>query len=283
MCPLRRFLSIFVFFSMGVLVSIATVPAFAGGPGGRAGSPKPRPDVEKKVYTNEDLEALAAQYGGPARQNPQAVSQAVQQTSGVSTGSSRLTALSKDQNPVWYAQQAVSMQAELAGIDGQIVALHQPPASDASPGGGFGLYTCCPGVTTYNRIDVLMQQRREITAQMNALEDTARENGFSPGMLRDSDQILQAAESRVTATPQQRLAALAKNEKALSAKLGQVQETLGSIDEQAASQNITLASPTTTYGGSMLTNNILDLDNQARELQQKISDIQDAARTNGLR
>lgn len=283
MCTVRRFVSLFVFILMGALAFAATPPAFAGGPGDGPGSPKPKPDVPKKVYTNEDLEALAAQYGGPARQGPEGASRATQQASGVSTESRRFGELPNDQNPVWYAQQTVSMQAELTGIDAQIVALRQAPASNATPAGGVGLYTCCPGVTTYNRIGVLMQRRGEIVAQMNSLEDTARENGFSPGMLRDSDQILQAAESRVILTPQQRLAALAKNEEVLSAKLGQVQETLGSINEQVALQNITLAPPTTTYGGNMLTNNILDLDSQARELQQKISDIQDATRANGAR
>jgi hypothetical protein len=286
MCAPRRFIALFVLFLAGAFASTATLSAFAGAPGAGAGSPKLKPDVEKKIYTNEDLEAMAAPYGASLRQIPGVTTRVPQQSTGVSSESPRSTALPKDQNPVWYAEQMVTMQTELARIDAEIAELRQPPASSTSAGGGvgggFGLYTCCPGITTYNRIDQLMQLRQEIAAQMNAIEDTARVNGLSPGMLRESGQILQAAETRVAVTPQQRLAALAENEKALSEKLVQLQETLDSINEQAASQNITLAPLTTAYGGSMLTNSIVDLENQARGLQQKISDFQAAEHASGV-
>jgi len=280
----RRVISLFVLFLAGAFASTAAFPVFAGGPGGGA-SPKPKPDVQRKVYTNEDLEAMAALYGGPAAQNPAVPGAATKQATGTSAEVPTFTALPHDQNPVWYAQQAATMQTELDNIDGELAALNQPPASATTTGGavsgGFGLYTCCPGVTTYNRISMLVQQRQEIAAQMNVLEDTSRVNGFPPGMLRDSNQILQAAENRVTVTPQERAADLAENEQALSSKLAQVQGTLRTIREQAAAQNIALATPTTAYGGSMLTNDIVDLDSQAGGLRQKISDIQAAARANG--
>jgi hypothetical protein len=282
MCAPRRFVSLLPLSLAAAFASITAAPAFAAGPGDGPASPKPKPSVEKKVYTNDDLDALAAKYGGPARRNTSSANAAPQRAPQPSAASSRPAILPNDQNPVWYAQQVVSMQSQLASIDTQIADLSEYRASQstAAPGvsTGFGLYGPFGGITTYNRIDQLARQRQEIEAQMNALADTASSNGFSPGLLRDSDRILQAAESRVVVSPQERQAALAKQEKAYSAQLGQVQETLGSIDQQAAAQNITLNPVRPGFGGSITTNNIQDLDNQARDLRQKITEIQDESR-----
>ena len=277
-----RFVSFFTLFLAAAFTSTSAAPLFAGGPGRGAASPKPKPPVEKKIYTNDDLDAMAAQYGGSAQRNNSAANPVPEGVTGLSAETPRSAQLPNDRNPVWYAQQMVASQAQLASIDAEIAQLRQYRASPstAAPGAitGFSLYGPFGGITTYNRIDQLVRQRQEIAAQMNALADTARVNDVPPGTLRDSDQILQAAESRLSVSPQERQAILAKDEKTYSAELAQVQDTLGSINQQAASQNISLIPATPAFGGSMLTNNIQDLDHQAGELQQKISDIQDATR-----
>lgn len=285
MCAPRRFVSLFILFLAAAFAAPFAAPAFAAGPGDGPASPKPKPPVEKKVYTNDDLDALAAKYGGPAAHSEPAASPLSQRAAGVSTESARPAVLPDDRNPVWYAQQMVSMQAQLASIDTEIADLraYHASASYAAPGvtTGFGLYGPFGGVTTYNRIDQLVRQHQEIVAQMNALGDTAAANGFPPGLLRDSDRILQTAESRVVVSPRERQAILSRNEAAYAAQLGQVQETLGSINQQAAALNITLAPIRPGFGGSVLTNNIQDLDHQAGDLQQKITEIQDAQRATG--
>lgn len=281
MCAPRRFVSLFVLFLAAAFASTVAAPAFAGGPGDGPASPKPKPPVEKKVYTNDDIDALAAKYGGPAQRNPSATNSVSQRASAPSAAASTPAILPNGQNPVWYAQQMVNMQAELASIGTEIADLQQYRASPstAAPGvsAGFGLYGPFGAITTWNRIDQLVRQRQQIEAEMNSLADTASANGFSPGLLRDSDRILQAAESRVVVSPRERQAILAKQEKVYQAQLGQVQQTLGSISQQAAAQNITLNPVRPGFGGNVLTNNIQDLDNRAGDLQQKITEIQDQA------
>jgi len=243
----------------------------------------PKPNVEKKIYTNDDLDALAARYGGPARQNAASTSAAPETPAAPIP---RRTVLPNDLNPDWYAQQFVSMQTRLDDLDAQIAQLRQyiasPSAARAGGTDGVPLNGPFGGITTYNLLDQLMQQRQAIVAQMDAIEDMARVNGFPPGMLRASAQILQAAQSHAVATPQERLAMLVRDQDALLAQLGQVQDTLGSINQQAAAQNITLIPYNPAFGGSALTNNVQNLDNQASELQQKLSDIQDQARVDGI-
>jgi len=278
----RRFVSSLALSLAATFATPATMPAFAGGRGGAAPSPKPKTTVEKKIYTNDDLDAMAALYGGPSRANEPSANPASERAAGLSVGTSAPSQVPNDQNPIWYAQQTVTMQGELEKIDSELAQLrdYHASASTALPGAmtGFGLYGPFGGITTYNRIDQLLQQRREIAAQMDAIEDAARANGFPPGMLRDSDQILQVAQSLTVVTPAERRANLAREESAYSAKLGQVQDTLDSIHQQAAEQDITLPPSTPAYGGSMLTNNIQDLNNQANDLQQKLIAIQEQAR-----
>ena len=279
----RRSLFIFLLLLVAGFGWPASVPAFAGGPGEDAASPMPKPNVEKKIYTNDDLDALAARYGGPARQNAASTSAAPETPAAPIP---RRTVLPNDLNPDWYAQQFVSMQTRLDDLDAQIAQLRQyiasPSAARAGGTDGVPLNGPFGGITTYNLLDQLMQQRQAIVAQMDAIEDMARVNGFPPGMLRASAQILQAAQSHAVATPQERRAMLVRDQDALLAQLGQVQDTLGSINQQAAAQNITLIPYNPAFGGSALTNNVQNLDNQASELQQKLSDIQDQARVDGI-
>jgi hypothetical protein len=282
MCAPQRFVSLSILFLAAAFASFGAAPAFDAGPGDGPAAPKPKPPVEKKIYTNDDLDALSAKYGGPARSSGSAAISTPERTPAPSAATAMPVILANDQNPVWYAQQMVGMQSQLASIDTEIADLSQyrASASTAAPGvsTGFGLYGPFGAITTWNRIDQLERQRQEIEAQMSVLGDTASANGFSPGMLRDSDRILEAAENRLVVTPQERQADLARKEKAYSAQLGQVQQTLGSFSQDAAAQNITLNPVRPGFGGSITTNSIQDLDNQATNLRQKISEIQDETR-----
>jgi hypothetical protein len=277
------------FVILAALVSASAVPAFAAGPGDGSASPKPKPAVEKRIYTNDDLDSLASFYGGPARQNEPAASSAPEHARVLPARAPSPAALPNERNPVWYAQQIMALQAEMASIDNEIARLQQFRASSIAPGTpgagvvlGLQLYAPCDGITTDNKIAQLAAHRNEIARQLDAVGDTARLNGLTPGTIHDPDQILQAAQSRVVLTPDERRAALAVSTRVLSAELEEVQDTLGSMNQQAASQNMTLLPVTPGYGGNMTTNYIEDLDRRASDLQQKFSDVEDAARASGI-
>lgn len=270
------------------LVFTSGIPAFAGGPGDGAASPKPKPPVEKRIYTNDDLDAMAAQYGGPARHNEPTAESAPPRVIEVSAEKPTRVNLPNERNPEWYARQVVTLQAQLDATDNSIRELQQFRSSANTNGEGLrvglGIYAPCDGITTDNQIQQLALRRQELAAKIDAMGDMARSNGFAPGMVRSSFEISQAAalkEGR-TVTPAQAQAVLKGTMQFLSAELAQTQGTIASMNQLGASQSFTLLQLAPNAGGNMTTDLLDTLHSRSSQLQEEIGDVQDTAAEIGI-
>jgi hypothetical protein len=67
-----------------------------------------------------------------------------------------------------------------------------------------------------------------------------------------------------------------------TAQLAEIQATVASMQDQAASLNATLQSPTPGFGGNMTTDLLERLDNRAAAAQMDIDSAADLARSLGM-
>lgn len=267
------------------LIGSISIPAFAGGSGEGVAAKRPVPDTEKKVITNDDLEA---KYGKPApaseMRDSQPISASTQTAPTIQSTSSTAPRepLPPEKDPVWYAQQTVTLNEELADIDSAAQRLIQFRDSGTTIATGLTLSAPCEGISTDNRIAQLLARRSEIEAQVADLEDTARRNDLPPGIFVDASAIVQAAEQQPPLTPRQERAALADRLDHLADELAQTQSVVEGMQEYTASQRMTLLTPTNGYGGNMTTDLLERLGAQSNALQSQISNLEDNALRAGI-
>ncbi|MGB6510879.1 MAG: hypothetical protein WBF07_22450, partial [Xanthobacteraceae bacterium] len=131
---------------------------FAGGGGPAKPAASPKPDTQKKVWMNDDVERLnpefvvdRAQHGGtssaaavpivgvqPARTAPKSIA--------------RRAPLDPQQDPLWYGQQVTALNAELSAIDDREDQLREFRATGAGLPTGLMLNAPVEGITTDNLI-----------------------------------------------------------------------------------------------------------------------------------
>jgi len=247
-----------------------------------------RPDREKKVYTNDDIDQMwpkpqaaasdSQSYPASAYTVPRsaAVSRAVSAASIASAPPSR------ENNPVWYAAQVESLYAELENISAREASLRdfRETGSDAGVTVGLQFGAPCEGITTDNAIQQLAARRQEIEQQISDLQDAAEQNGVTAVVIQDPAEVLQAA--RKPLSPGQERAALMERQSELIGKLDGVQNQLADMSSQAAARGIVLLPPTPQWGGNLTTNRIQSLDERAGQLQNALGENEDAARQAGL-
>lgn len=262
-----------------------SIPTFAGGGNGNDGAAAKRavPDIGKKVITNEDLEA---RYGKPTpaseATNSQAISASTEAAPAAPT-SARIEALPPEQDPVWYAEQTVAFNHELAEIDNQAELLIAFRTPGNTPGAGTGLIlnAPCEGISTDNRIAQLFERRDEIEAQLADLEDTARRNDLPPGIFKEAPAIVAAAEQRPPLSPAEERAALASRLDQLSDELTQTESVVEGMRADTAAQGMTLLQPNGA-GGNMTTDLLERLAAKSNALQNQINTIEDDAVQAGI-
>jgi hypothetical protein len=286
-----------------ILSSVIAIPAFASGDDKPATSaptatsapsatPAPsmtRPDREKKVYTNDDIDQMwpkqqasandahtsaATAFASAQTRRSVAVSRATRAT---------IVPVSPQQDPVWYAAQIEALNAELDSISSREASLRDFRATGLTdPGVTIGLQfdAPCDGITTDNAIAQLELRRREIEQQIDELQDTARQNGVSPAIFQNAPEILQAAQKPLS--PGQERAVLMERQSDLIGQYDGVQNQLTDMSNAAAAQGITLLPVTPDWGGNLTTNRIQSLDERAQQLQNARSENEDAARRAGL-
>jgi hypothetical protein len=263
----------------------APLATFAGhGPAKPAASPKP--DEQKKVWTNDDIERLNPDFV-EASGKRRAVESTDTSTVVVTPMGVRAAPLvvavavprAKQQDPAWYGQQVTELQTQLATVEGQEEQLRNFRSTASGLSTGLMLDAPTGGITTDNLIANLDAQRQQILAQLDALGDLARSNGLPPGILVEGRGLVQpgvqpsAAEQRIAAT------SLAQ---AAADRLAAVQSTVSFMQDQAASLNATLQPPTPGFGGNPTTDLLERLNGQANALQGVIEGADDAARSLGV-
>jgi hypothetical protein len=246
-----------------------------------------RPDREKKVYTNDDIDrmwpkeqAAANDAQAPAASGFTPVQ--ARRSAAVSRAATATNApASPEQDPVWYATQVESLYAELDSISSQEASLRDFRTTDTGPVTiGLQFDAPCDGITTDNAIEQLAIRRREIEQQLDELQDTARQNGVSPAVFRNAPEILREAQKPLS--PEQERAALTERQSELLGQYDGVQNQLADMWDAAAAQGITLLPVTPDWGGNLTTNRIQSLDERAAQIENALSENEDAARRAGL-
>lgn len=294
-----RAVSVFPAVLAAALSCVIAIPAFASGEDkpaapsvASAATPAStvtaRPDREKKVYTNDDIDQMwpkpqavpsdsqtypASAYTPPVARRSAVVSRLVSAASAPP---------SRENNPVWYAEQIKSLYAELERLSSTEESLRDFRDAGADSGVTIGLRfgAPCEGISTDNAIQQLAMRRQEIEQQLNDLQDTAEQNGVPPVVFQDPSSILQAASKPLS--PAQQRAALIERQNDLIGELNGVQDQLADMSSQAAAQGIVLLPPTPQWGGNLTTNRIQSLDERANQLRSALGENEDAARQAGL-
>jgi hypothetical protein len=285
-----------VLVSAGLIFALA-LPAMAGDDGAKnkdkdsavTSAPRPKPAAEKKIYTNEDIEALAARYGASTvgQAAPQAAHAPVAfRPVAASPIAPRIVVvtLPPEKDPARYGRQYASLEASIDAIDAEVARLRNFRASDAAPGAetpgvtvGLDIYAPCDGISTDNKIANLLQQRASLEAEISNLEDTAQANGIRLG------QLLSAATAAEAATPPPASPAATRAELAqIETRLATIQAEQTSFQQAAANSNapFTIA-PETKFGGTYQSSYLKRLDSQSSALQSQLSAVEDEALRNG--
>ena len=270
------------------LLCAATTPAFASGDDNTSTARKneatPRPDSAKKVFTNDDIDQM-----WPKQKITAADTRAIPASSSApraqraSAANSLMTArvsesLSPEKDPLWYAQQASALSAELDAVSSEEANLRNFRANGAAPGPNTGmqLNAPCEGYTTDNAIAQLALHREEIEERLAELADMAQQNNMPPGILRGAPALVANARPPVISAQQQ--AALEARQRQLSIELIATQGELADMSAQAAAGGANLLPPTPGFGGNMTTDLIQRLDNRASNIRSALDETEDAAR-----
>lgn len=266
-------------FAVGLCAAIAA-PVIAAGGSGTAAAPKPKPDVEKKIWTNDDLSPVAGQSRASKAAELAAAALVTEPPSTESGSESAAALINPEQDPRFYILQMASLQNELASVESQEQQLRNFRETSAGIQPGLQLYAPCEGVSTDNLIALLDARRRDILQQMDAVSDTARRNDILPGILRDASDLAATLETPLSPEDQQDMLKTQAHD--LARELNETRGIAQASEAQAQSQGITLAQPSSNTGGNMTTNMLEDLDRRAQALEGQISDVEDQARRSGI-
>lgn len=275
-------------FLAAILFCSVSTPAFASGDDKPGSSTAARPDREKKVFTNDDIDRMwpkqksattapqitpARPIGFEAQERASSLSSDVRAT---------VVVTNPERDPRWYAEQVQLLSAELDGISAKEQFLRDFRASGNAPGAGTGLQlnAPCEGFTTDNAILQLSLRREEIEQQLADLEDVAQRNDIPAGILRDPSAILGAAQKPASRLQQQMSIELRQAQ--LAAELEGVHNELSDMSAQANAAGANLLPPTPGFGGNMTTDLIERLDNRASEIKSALDEADDAARRAGI-
>jgi hypothetical protein len=151
-------------------------------------APQKQPPAKKakKVWTNEDLEALRA--GGitsseaPAAPAPSAGGEIP------AAGESADKADSQKQagdSPVEKLRKRLApIRAELDSVEAQLRSLRGARSSGNTTGGGMDVSKTSGAMNTEDQIALLEKRRADLLRQIADIEDEARRAGISPGSIR---------------------------------------------------------------------------------------------------
>jgi hypothetical protein len=280
----KMFARVPLVFVSALIASALPSAVLAAGIDDKPGASKPRPDLAGKVYTNDDLGWRSATPAPAGEVQPGQTSDAIpipasSSANQSSAGSASTPPLSSERDPRWYAQRQAQLEAQLAAIESKQEQLRDFRASGSteSQPTGLVLNAPCEGITTDNEIAQLDAQRQAITQQLDELDDTARANGLSSGVIAQAS----AAGSRPP-TPEQEREHLASRYRQLSGEISQTQAQVADMQQQAALQNISLLPSTPGQGGNMTTDLLSRLANRSENLQNEASGVEDQALSQGV-
>lgn len=177
----RRILAVFV----AALFALAcSAPAIAS----QAAPPQKQPPAKKakKVWTNEDLEALRPS-GVASSATPSTVPSAAAEapTGAEIAAKSAAEKKDKEEDPVEKLRKRLTpLREEIDSIDTQLRSLRQGRVSGRTTGGGMDVSKTSGGMNTDDQIAQLERRRGDLLRQIAAIEDEARRASIAPGAIR---------------------------------------------------------------------------------------------------
>jgi hypothetical protein len=266
-------------------VCAAAVPALAGGDGKGANdapASRPAPALERKVFTNEDLETLARKYGGLSTVRPSSAPFSSAGAQSLPNHVARIL-LPPEEDLGWYAQQAGSLSAQAEAIDARVQQLRQFRSTGTAVGVVVGLVldAPCEGITTDNEIQQLLLQRAQIESRIVGLEDMARQNDIPPGILRMPAASPQDSLNSILTPEEMQLSLIGRVQK-LDEDMTQTEDVIQRMKDEAAARHMTLT-PETRFGGGATADFLERLTAQESALREEAGAAEDDARHSGVR
>jgi hypothetical protein len=268
----------FSILSLGAMLSVCAMAPLAALAGGPPAKPAAKPDEQKKVWTNEDVARLNPDYVEGAG-NSATVIAVVPPTFVVTQEGTKpapkvvAVPIAPEQDPAWYGRQLANWQTQLAAVEAREEQLRNFRATSTGLPTGLVLDGPVEGITTDNLIANLETEQHDILAQIDALEEMARSNGFAPGAL--------VAPEGPQPTVEEQRAALLRTVEGANARLEGIQITRAMMQQQAADLHATLQTPTPGWGGNMTTDLLERLNSEAATLATTIASASDAAHSLG--
>ena len=179
----------FSFLLLAAAGAVPSVQLHAGPDGSSANTPvpTPRPKAERKILTNEDLEALRNKgttsfaeaapaelvFGGSDQTGADVLRRAL----------AKVEPYVKEKDPSWYQTNLSTWRAQLATMNSQVRRLREFRATGQGMTGGLILGQ--PGIrlAPENEIQQLGLERQQTEQQIADLADTARRYEIAPGVL----------------------------------------------------------------------------------------------------
>lgn len=175
--PLTR-----VLFGLLALAWFAAAPALAAQLPPQKPAPQPPVKKAKKIWTNDDLEALRESAN---------VSTGSAESAAAPAGASAVAeagekaAAQKEEDPAEKLRKRLTpLRAELDSVEAQLRSLRGARTSGGTTGQGISMIKAPGGMTTDEQIKLLEQRRADLLRQIADIEEEARRMGVSPGSIR---------------------------------------------------------------------------------------------------
>ena len=181
----RRILS---FLTLAVWLGFLAAPAMAQArPAGQtpAKQQPAKARAPKKVWTNEDLEALRSRVAISTVGEAAPPVEEKTEEAAAAEGAARPAGApySRAQDPEWYRQRLSGLRAELDRVEEQIRRLRDQGRNPTQATNAVAL-GASGGLSPEDQIATLERRRSQVQQQIDELEDQARRNGIEPSRLR---------------------------------------------------------------------------------------------------
>jgi len=158
----------------------ASANVAASSSNGPATTTADKPKSDKKVWTNEEIAnvggdgavSVVGKNGGNTAKSP---SNAAKNTSGLS---------GREMQAATYREQLRKLNISLATTEKKIAELQAFKGDNSSPSGGINVRQRYYMETVGDQVKELEEKNKKIKAQIDAVQERARKNGFEPGLLR---------------------------------------------------------------------------------------------------
>ena len=177
----RRILAVFV----AALFALAcSAPAIAS----QAAPPQKQPPAKKakKVWTNDDLEALRPGGTSPSEVTAASAPSAAGETPAAGESADKAGPQKQEgESPVEKLRKRLTaLRTELDSVDAQLRSLRSARSSGNTTGGGVDVSKTTGGLNTEDQIVQFEKQRADLLRQIADIEDEARRAGMAPGAIR---------------------------------------------------------------------------------------------------